>query len=86
MNEQLTRLLTEFDVTDLARAGAQLDDTLLHLAENVVLFWAGQAELILTFNTTAELESYEAHRRTLVDEGVVDEAELHIDALTILNR
>jgi hypothetical protein len=84
VSDQLTRLLSEFDTDILADAGMQLDDTLLCIAENTVLFWAGLANAISTFQSTEELEDYKRLRRDLVEGGLVSEKELQIDALTLL--
>lgn len=84
MSDQLLRLLNEFDPDIVVDAGMQLDDTLLRIAENTVLFWAGLANAISTFQSTEELEDYKVLRRDLVAGGIVDEEELQIDALTLL--
>ena len=85
MSDQLHRLLTDFDEVALADAGMQLDRTMLNIAENAVLFWAGLADPISTFQSTEELKDYELLRRALVENDLVDEEELEIDALTLLH-
>lgn len=84
MNDQLFRLLHDFDPDVIVDAGIQLDDTLLRIAENTILFWAGLANAISTFQSTEELEDYKVLRRALVEMNLINDEELQVDALTLL--
>jgi len=84
MNNQLKRLLTDYDPREELEASILVEELLLRLAENLVLAERRLARPICFCESYSELREYEARRRALLSYNLVDEVRLRRAALELL--
>jgi hypothetical protein len=84
MNNQLKRLLTDYDPGEVLKASILVEELLLGLAENLVLAERRLVRPICFYESYRELREYEARRRALLSYNLVDEELLRRAALKLL--